>query len=193
PVLCFCGTVVTMLRVFCRALLLSLAGSFPSPAAPVIESDICVYGGDSGGVAAAVAAARLGKSTVLVVFNNHVGGMSSGGLGVTDRGNVNSIGGLSREFYLRVGQHYGTNAPVYFFEPHVAEQTFWEMLNGAGVPVYTNQRLASVALSGQRITQMAMEDGTIYRAKMYIDTTYEGDLMGMAGVTFTVGREGTDA
>src|SRR5438552_15719063 len=106
---------VTTRNAFCGAFLLWHFCLGASCAAPVIESDICVYGGTSGGVAAAVAAARLGKSAVLVVFNNHVGGMSSGGLGVTDRGNVNSIGGLSREFYLRVGQHYGTNAPVYFF------------------------------------------------------------------------------
>src|SRR5204863_8351657 len=130
PVLGFCSTVVTTLRVFCRALLLSLAGSFPSPASPVIESDICVYGGTSGGVAAAVAAARLGKSVVLVVFNNHVGGMSSGGLGVTDKGNASSIGGIAAEFYSRVGQAYSSSSPVYYFEARVAEQTFLAMLRG---------------------------------------------------------------
>src|SRR5438876_4865583 len=139
--------IVTTRRAFCGAIFLIHVCVLNSFATPVIEPDICVYGGTSGGVAAAVAAARLGKSTVLVAFTNHVGGMSSGGLGVTDRGNVNSIGGVSREFYLRVGQHYGTNAPVYFFEPHIAEQTFLEMLNGAGVSVYTNQRLATVTVS----------------------------------------------
>src|SRR5262245_41746932 len=161
--------------------------------AAVVESDICVYGATSGGVAAAVAAARLGKSVVLVACNNHVGGMSSGGLGVTDRGNTASIGGLAREFYLRVGQKYGSGAPVYFFEPHVAEQTFWEMLQGAGVPVYTNQHLATLSRAGSRITELNTEEGTIFRAKMFIDTTYEGDLMAAAGVTFSVGREGTNA
>ena len=164
-------------------------------ASAVIESDICVYGGTSGGVSAAVAAARLGKSVALVVFNNHVGGMSSGGLGVTDIGGTNRayIGGVAAEFYSRVGQAYGSSSPVYYFEPHVAENVFWQMLNQAGVSVYTNQRLASVTMSGQRITQITMEDGTIYSAREFIDTTYEGDLMAMAGVTFTVGREGTNA
>jgi len=142
-------------------------------------------------VAAAVAAARLGKNVVLVAYNSHVGGMSSGGLGVTDHGNTNSIGGIAAEFYRRVGQAYGSASPVYWFEPHVAEQTFWQMLNQAGVPVYTNQLLAATTMSGQTITQITMTDGTIYRAKEFIDTTYEGDLMAQAGVTFTVGREAT--
>jgi hypothetical protein len=157
----------------------------------VIDSDICVYGGTSGGVSAAVAAARLGKNVVLVTYNDHVGGMSSGGLGVTDHGNISSIGGIAAEFYRRVGRAYGSASPGYWFEPHVAEQTFWQMLSEAGVPVYTNQLLASATLLGQTITQITMNDGTIYRAKEFIDATYEGDLMALAGVTFTVGREAT--
>lgn len=164
---------------------------FPGWSAAVIDSDICIYGATSGGVVAAVAAARLGKNVVLVTYNNHVGGMTSGGLGVTDHGNTSSIGGIAAEFYQRVGQAYGSASPVYWFEPHVAEQTYWQMLNQAGVPVYTNLLLTSVTMSGQTITQITMNDGTIYRAKEFIDTTYEGDLMAMAGVTFTVGREAT--
>ena len=163
----------------------------PALGAPVIDADICVYGATSGGVVAAVAAARLGKNVVLVTYNNHVGGMSSGGLGVTDHGNTSSIGGIAAEFYRRVGLAYGSASPVYWFEPHVAEQTFWQMLGEAGVPVYTNQLLTAATLSGQTITQITMNDGTIYRAKEFIDTTYEGDLMAQAGVRFTVGREAT--
>ena len=167
---------------------------FPGRGAQVIDCDICVYGATSGGVSAAVAAARLGKNVVLVTYNNHVGGMTSGGLGVTDIGGTNTayIGGISAEFYQRVGQAYGSTTPVYWFEPHVAEQTFWQMLSEAGVPVYTNQLLASVTMSNQTITQITMNDGTIYQATEFIDTTYEGDLMALAGVTFTVGREGTN-
>lgn len=142
---------------------------------------------------AAAAAARLGKNVALVLVNNHVGGMSSGGLGVTDKGNAASIGGIAAEFYSRVGQVYGSSSPVYWFEPHVAEQTFLQMLNGAGVPIYTNQQLASVTMSNLTITQITMTDGTIYRAREFIDTTYEGDLMAMAGVSFTWGRESTSA
>ena len=92
-----------------------------------------------------------------------------------------------------MGQAYGSTNPVYWFEPHVAEQTFWQMLSQAGVPVYTNQLLASVTMSNQTITQITMNDGTIYQAREFIDTTYEGDLMALAGVPFTVGREGTNA
>ncbi len=180
-----------LFRSFFAALFLSAILPLALSAAGVVQSDICVYGGTSGGVIAAVAAARLGKSVTLVVVSNHVGGMTAGGLGVTDVGNSATIGGIANEFYLRVGQAYGSTSPVYWFEPHVAEQTFLQMLNGAGVPIYTNQQLASVTMSNQVITQITMADGTIYRAREFIDTTYEGDLMAMAGVTFIVGREGT--
>ncbi len=162
-----------------------------SPA--IITTDICVYGGTSGGVTAAVAAARLGKSVALASPDRHLGGMSASGLGVTDKGNAASIGGLAAEFYSRVGQAYGSASPVYWFEPHVAEQVFVQMLNDAGVPIYTNQQLASVTMSNLIITQITMTDGTIYRARQFIDTTYEGDLMAMAGVSFTWGRESKNA
>ena len=180
-----------------RSALLAALWVMASPllcrSAQIIQSDICVYGGTSGGVSAAVAAARLGKSVVLVTYDNHVGGMTASGLGVTDIGGGGTayIGGIAAEFYSRVGQAYGSTHPVYWFEPHVAEQTFWQMLSQAGVPVYTNQLLAAVAKSGQAITQITMTDGTIYQAREFIDTTYEGDLMALAGVPFTVGREGT--
>ena len=160
-----------------------------SGAANIYTADVCVYGGTSGGAIAAVAAARLGKNVALVMENNHVGGMSSSGLGVTDVGNTASIGGFAAEFYSRVGQAYGSTNPVYWFEPHVAEQTFLQMLNGAGVTIYTNEQLASVTMSNLAITQITMSDGTIYRAREFIDTTYEGDLMAMSGVSYTWGRE----
>jgi hypothetical protein len=156
-----------------------------------VSSDICVYGGTSGGVAAAVVAARLGKSVVLIAQNNHVGGMTSGGLGVTDVGQQGSIGGISREFYRRVGQHYGTNNVTYWFEPRVAESVFWQMLAEAGVRVFTNELIASATMTNQRIASITMESGNVFRAEMFVDTTYEGDLIARAGVTFTVGREGT--
>ena len=161
----------------------------------VIESDVCVYGGTSGGVTAAVAAARLGKSVALLTLNRHVGGMTASGLGVTDIGpgnNASYVGGLAREFYRRVGQAYGSTNPVYYFEPHVAEAVFGQMLTQAGVVVYTNRRLASVTMAAARLAQLTTEDGSVFRAQEFIDTTYEGDLMAAAGVTFTVGREGTN-
>ncbi|MDR3460518.1 MAG: FAD-dependent oxidoreductase [Verrucomicrobiae bacterium] len=165
----------------------------PARAAVVVDADICVYGGTSGGVAAAVAAARLGKNVALVCVNNHVGGLTASGLGVTDKGNAASIGGIAAEFYSRVGLAYGTTNPVYYFEPHVAEQTFLQMLAGAGVTLYTNLQLASVTLASLNITQITMADGSVFRAKEFIDATYEGDLMAQSGVSFTWGRESSGA
>ena len=178
---------------------LSLALLFfvnPLSAAPVtVDADICVYGGTSGGMAAAVAAARLGKNVALISLNNHLGGMSASGLGVTDIGPGNDysyLGGISREFYSRVGAAYGSANPVIWFEPHVAENVFWQMTTNAGVTVYTNLLLASAMMVSNRITQITMSDGSVFRAKEFIDTTYEGDLIASAGVTFTWGREGTN-
>lgn len=184
-------TVFLIEKVVLVALGLLLPMNFLLASPAVVTSDVCVYGGTSGGAIAAVAAARLGKNVSLVMVNNHVGGMTSSGLGVTDVGNAASIGGFAAEFYSRVGQAYGSTNPVYWFEPHVAEQTFLQMLNGAGVTIYPNQQLASVTLSNVTITQITMSDGTIYRAKEFIDATYEGDLMALAGVSFTWGREST--
>jgi hypothetical protein len=181
--------VKSILKIF---VLLVFSSRF-SFAAPVsVDTDICVYGGTSGGMAAAVAAARLGKTVALISLNNHLGGMSASGLGVTDIGTGNDytyVGGISLEFYSRVGAAYGTNKPVIWFEPHVAEKVFWQMTTNAGVSVYTNLLLSSTTLVSNRITQITMQDGSVFRAKQFIDTTYEGDLMAAAGVSFTWGRE----
>ncbi len=154
------------------------------------EADGCVYGGTSGGVIAAVEAARQGKSVALVVVNNHLGGMTSGGLGETDIGRFGNgfIQGVAREFYRRVGRKYGTGAK-FTFEPHVAETVFNEMVQEAGVKVFTNQSLASVRMQGREIVELRMENGDIFRARMFVDATYEGDLMAKSGVSFTIGRE----
>jgi len=182
--------------------------------AEVVESDLCIYGGTAGGTAAAVQATRLGKTAVIAEFGSHLGGMTSGGLGATDIGNKAAIGGISREFYQRVAQHYGKEtedtrqkreAPeglssvsrlaspfpdtMWTFEPHVAENISFEMVNDAKVPVYFQQRLASVKKEGDRIVEIAMENGKTFRAKIFIDATYEGDLMAKAGVSYTIGRE----
>ncbi|MGC8742652.1 MAG: FAD-dependent oxidoreductase [Verrucomicrobiia bacterium] len=156
-----------------------------------IQCDICVYGATSGGVVAAVQAARMGKNVVLLAYGDHIGGMTSGGLGWTDYGNQNAIGGVSREFYQRIGQYYGTSIR-WTFEPKVAESVFQTMLNESKARVIYRQRLAGVIKEGKRITEIVTEDGKRFRAKMFIDATYEGDLMAMAGVSFTFGREGTN-
>jgi hypothetical protein len=159
--------------------------------AAVIESDICVFGATSGGVVAAVQSARLGKRVVLTEFGNHLGGMTSGGLSQTDIGNKGAIGGVSREFYRRMGAHFGTNE-VWKLVPSVAEQVFRYMIAEAKVPIYFQQRLASVKKKGSRITEIKMENGTVFRAKMFIDASYEGDLMAKAKVSYTIGREAND-
>src|SRR5260370_8577507 len=155
--------------------------------AAAIQADVCIYGGAAGWVVAAAEAGRLGKTVVLVEPGNYPGGMSSGGLGATDTGDIGAIGGISREFYRRIGQHYGV--PERFsFEPHVAEQVFQELIAEAGVAVYFQERLASVEKAGTRITQIAMESGDAFRASVFIDSSYEGDLMARAGVSYTVGK-----
>jgi hypothetical protein len=153
-----------------------------------LEADICVYGGTSGGVAAAVQAARMGKSVILLESGNHLGGLTTGGLGATDIGNKAAIGGIAREFYQRLGRHYGTNE-VWMFEPSVAKNTYIQMLREVRVLVHYQQRLAAVKKKRGRITEIRMENGNVVRAKMFIDATYEGDLMAKAGVSYTVGRE----
>lgn len=160
-----------------------------SGVAAEVQTDVCVYGATSGGVMAAVQAARMGKSVALISTNTHVGGMTTGGLSSADVGVSASIGGLALEFFTQLGVHYGVNGPKFVYEPHVAEQEMDAMLTAAGVNVYGNEQLASVTMNGQSITQITMEDGTVYSAKMFIDTSYEGDLMSKAGVTWTIGRE----
>lgn len=178
------------MKSFRKALpcILGIALAAHLPAAEIIKSDVCVYGGTSGGVVAAVEAARLGKKAVIAEFGFHLGGMTSGGLSQTDIGNKGAIGGISREFYRRIGQHYG-KTEQWTFEPSVAENIFFQMINEAKVPVYFHQRPASVKKERGRIVEITMESGRIYRAKMFIDASYEGDLMARAGVSYTVGRE----
>lgn len=148
---------------------------------------VLVYGATSSGVIASVAAARAGCRVVLLEAGAHVGGMSAAGLGATDVGVAASIGGISREFYRRVGAEYGVTEK-FEFEPHVAEKVFLEMLAGDNVTLVLGAPLTSVAKSGPRIVSVSTK-GMSYDAAVFIDATYEGDLMAMAGVNYTVGRE----
>src|SRR5580693_6120066 len=176
-----------------RFVLVLLISVFPGSrwrccAGSVVQSDICVFGATSAGVIAAVQAAREGRKVVLTEFGGHVGGLTAGGLSQTDIGNKDAIGGLAREFYQRMGQHYGTNE-AWKFEPSVAERVFNDLLREAGVAVYFHQRLASVQTNHARIESITMEDGSVYQARVFIDASYEGDLMAKAGVSYFVGRE----
>ncbi len=175
--------------------------------AEVIESDICVFGGTSGGVAAAVQAARLGKTVVLAEPGRHLGGMTSGGLSAVDIGDPRSVGGIAREYFTQLAATVGVTLAwdqafkgdggggpatggAYAIEPHKAEQVFIDLASQAGVKVHFGARLASVKKDGARITELIMENGDVFRAQVFIDTTYEGDLMAKAGVSHTLQREG---
>lgn len=153
------------------------------------SADVCIYGATSAGVIAAVQLKRLGKSVILLEPSDHVGGLSSGGLSFTDIGNKKAIGGLSREFYKRCGQKYGTEEE-WRFEPKVAEQVFLDMLREADIPVAYRSFLQDVEIKNGRIERVTTRAGAEIRAKMWMDCTYEGDLMARANVPFRQGREG---
>lgn len=180
------------------------------------QADIVVYGDASGGVVAAIAAKQQGKDVILVSQYGHLGGLTSSGLGWTDLGNIKILGGLSREFYHRLYLHYqdeqawnwqdrdsfankGQGAPALdpktelasTFEPKVAEKVFNDMINEAGIEVvYGRLDLQDgVVKQGKRITAIKLEDGTTIAGKMFIDASYEGDLMPGAGVSYVMGRE----
>ncbi len=178
----------------------------------VTQADVVIYGGTSGGVVAAITATRLGKSTVLIEPGHHLGGLTSGGLGATDIGNKRVIGGISRDFYRRIAQHYarddawtvqkraeyrsarqvGNEATMWTFEPHVAEELYRAMVREAEVPVLEGERLVlngGVTRRQGRIESIQLESGRVIRGQMFIDATYEGDLMAGAGVSTAVGRE----
>jgi hypothetical protein len=176
--------------------------------------DIVVYGGTSSGIIAAIQAKKMGKIVVLIEPSNHLGGLTTGGLGATDIGNKQAIGGLARGFYHRIWQHYENEAAwvretqaeynkrnpragthdktMWTFEPNVAANVYREMLAEAKIEPLLNEwldRQHGVKKKGARIESIAMESGRAFAGKMFIDATYEGDLMAAAGVSYHVGRE----
>lgn len=160
------------------------------------QYDVCVYGGTSAGVIAAYSAKMMGKTVLLVEPRVHLGGLSSSGLGATDIGNKYAIGGISRDFYRRLGSHYG-QFESWTFEPHVAEAVFEQYIQEAQIEVLRRHRLVSATVSGGEIEEILLENSEnptqktnkTVRAKVFIDCTYEGDLLAKAGVSYTVGRE----
>ena len=185
--------------------------------ATAAEFDLVVYGGTSAGVIAAVQAKKMGKTAIIVGPDKHLGGLSSGGLGFTDTGNKAVIGGLSRDFYHRVWKEYqkgdtwkwqkqteygnkgqgtpamdGENRTMWIFEPSVAERVFESYVKEFEIPVDRDEwldRKNGVKKSAGRITSITMLSGKTYSGKMFIDATYEGDLLATAGVDYHVGRE----
>lgn len=197
------------------ALLAGLSGVSGLRAGTVHETDLCVYGGTSAGVVAALQAAKMGRRVILAEPGQHLGGMSVEGLGGTDIDNHRefrnspAVGGLALEFYRRVADRYGRREAfesmlkagrketgLWRFEPHVAESVFDAWVEEAGVVVLRGARLSEdggVAKVGPRIDAVTFENGDKVRAKVFIDATYEGDLLAFAGCSFAVGREGNAA
>lgn len=184
----------------------------------VYRADVIVYGGTSAAVMAAVQVKRMGKSVIVVSPDIHLGGLSSGGLGFTDTGNKEVIGGLSKEFYQRLYDHYqkdeawrwqkkseygnkgqhtvaldGETNSMWIFEPHAAEKVFEEFITKHKITIHRDVWLdrshQGVLKRSGMIASIKTMNGSTYEGKMFIDATYEGDLMAVAGVNYHVGRE----
>lgn len=198
------------------AVLLLVAGAGPALPRTVGEAgaesrDIVIYGCTSAGVIAAIAARQHGKSVILLCERDYVGGMTTNGLGYSDVGNHRAVGGLSLEFYKRMKAYYDrpdawrhsnqaddqrafvSDGAQWIFEPHVAENVYGQWLSEVGVKPILDSRLdrsaTGIRMQDGTITAIRTENGKWYRGRMFIDATYEGDLMAAAGVDFTTGRE----
>ncbi len=179
------------------------------------QFDIVIYGGTSSGIAAAIQSARMGKTVVVIEPTSRLGGLTTGGLGQTDIGNKQAIGGISREFYENIKQYYDNpehwkwqkrkeyfdggqtrtlenEESMWTFEPSAALEVYNHMLKDEDIAVVYNQRLdreKGVTKNEGSLVSIAMETGELYQGRVFIDATYEGDLMAAAGVSYTVGRE----
>lgn len=183
------------------------------------NADVIIYGGTSGAITAAVEVVQSGKSVIVVSPDKHLGGLTAGGLGYTDTGNKSVIGGLSREFYHRVWLHYndssawiwqkqneygnkgqgtvamdGKNRTMWIFEPHVAEQVFGDFVAENNITIYRDEwlnRENGVKMEEGKIVSFTTLSGKKFSGKIFIDATYEGDLMALSGTSYHVGREST--
>jgi hypothetical protein len=201
-------------------LLMAIAGAVGCQSgskSDTFKADVIVYGGTSSAVTTAVQVAKMGRSVIMVSPDKHLGGLSSSGLGFTDTGNKEVIGGLARGFYQLLYQHYmnpgswnwqkqseygnkgqgnpaidGENRTMWIFEPHAAEEAFEKMITDNKIKVYRDEwldRETGVVKKNGAIISIKTLSGKIFRGKEFIDATYEGDLMASAGVEYTVGRE----
>lgn len=150
------------------------------------QADVCVYGGTASGVVAAYSAQKMGAKVILVEPTNHIGGLTTGGLGFTDIGNKYAVEGIAKQFYRRVGEHYG-KFEQWIFEPSAASKVLATYMHG--YKILKGQPLTQISKEGATINTITLEDGTVVKAKVFIDCSYEGDLMAAAGVTYRTGRE----
>jgi len=207
-----------MKRVFFFTTLVVLLNQCTGPENKIVyKADVIVYGGTSSAVTAAVQVTRMGRSVIMVSPDKHPGGMTSSGLGFTDTGNKEVIGGLAREFYQLIYDHYqkpeswnwqkqseygnrgqgnpaidGEKRTQWIFEPHVAEASFEKMINDNRITVFRDEwidRESGIEMKKGSIGSFKTLSGKRFKGKVFIDSTYEGDLMAAAGVTYTVGRE----
>jgi hypothetical protein len=157
------------------------------------SADVAVVGATAGGVAAAVAAARAGASVVLVASGRHLGGMLTGGLSRSDIERQESlIGGMAREVFERIAAAtagHPSGRPAWRFEPHVAESVLEAMAAEAGVTVLRDREVGPVTVVDRRVRSMTLGPGLDLEANVWVDATYEGDLLAAAGASFRVGRE----
>lgn len=198
---------------------LFITSFFSLPKAVGQDYDMVIYGGTSAGVAAAIQASRMNKSVLLIEPSHRLGGLTTGGLGQTDIGNKQAIGGIAREFYQNIRKYYenpenwkwqtrqeyrdsgqtrtaeGEDA-MWTFEPSAALEVYHQMIQEENIEIVYDERLDrssnGVSKSGQKINSITMESGKIYSGKIFMDATYEGDLMATAKVSYTVGRESND-
>ena len=184
--------------IFCVSLFSCQSGKEDSLTS-IREVDICIYGGTSAGVVAAYSAKKMGKSVLLVEPGKYLGGMTTGGLGMTDIGNKYAVTGLARLFYRRIGEHYN-KFEQWTFPPSVATATMNRFVKDADLDVLYYRRITDAQVQNKRIKSITLEDSrqpdkkTLIRvkAKQFIDCSYEGDLMAKAGVSYFVGREGNE-
>jgi hypothetical protein len=186
---------IKKIKVSTLALVFGLTAAFFQSAVAQQKYDICIYGGTSAGVIAAYTSKKMGKSVILIVPDGHIGGLSSGGLGQTDIGNKQAIGGLSREFYKQMGKAYG-QAESWKFEPKEASKLFLGYLKELNIPVISGQRVKKIRKKQTKIESLQLTN-TYGKSKatqqieatVFMDCSYEGDLFALAGVSYTVGRE----
>ena len=160
-------------------------------ASTAAASDVVVFGGTPSGLIAAISAAREGASVTVIEPTKWIGGMTTGGLAKSDTGKQETIGGYTREFFEKAAARYKGKF-MWFAEPQANMETFQALLKEAKVEVITGRRLKTVAREGTKIISLTTDDGVVHAGKVFIDASYEGDLMARAGVSYTVGREGHD-
>ncbi|MGG1518837.1 FAD-dependent oxidoreductase [Paenibacillus oryzisoli] len=156
------------------------------------QYDIVIYGGTAAGIIAAIQAKKMGKSVVVIEPSQRIGGLTTGGLGDTDVGMKEAIGGLALEFYRRVARKYSEDGVRWLFEPKVALEVLQELIAENNIEVIYGERLElkdGVIKQGSNIVSILMESGNVYSGRIFIDATYEGDLMGKSGVSYFIGRE----